>query len=97
MALVGFGVQTNRSNVQMLMLPGQFSELGQYKTSYWLPDTDRIATMMAQHFNVSLLDSEQAIERGHLSVAIQDSTGSDRAVQALVNTLQSLISQHLYC
>jgi len=43
MALVGFGVQTNRSNVQMLMLPGQFSELGQYKTSYWLPDTDRIA------------------------------------------------------
>jgi len=70
------------------MLPGQFSELGQYKTSYWLPDTDRIATMMAQHFNVSLLDSEQAIERGHLSVAIQDSTGSDRAVQALVNTLQ---------
>jgi len=63
MALVGFGVQ-NRSNVQMLMLPGQFSELGQYKTSYWLPDTDRIATMMAQHFNVSLLDSEQAIERG---------------------------------
>jgi len=25
------------------MLPGQFSELGQYKTSYWLPDTDRIA------------------------------------------------------
>jgi len=43
----------------------QFSELGQYKTSYWLPDTDRIATMMAQHFNVSLLDSEQAIERGH--------------------------------
>jgi len=70
----------------MLMLPGQFSELGQYKTSYWLPDTDRIATMMAQHFNVSLLDSEQAIERGH--VAIQDSTSSDRAVQALVNTLQ---------
>jgi len=28
MALVGFGVQTQRSNVQMLMLPGQFSEPG---------------------------------------------------------------------
>jgi len=34
MALVGFGVQTQRSNVQMLMLPGQFSEPGQYKASY---------------------------------------------------------------
>jgi LCP family protein required for cell wall assembly len=96
MALVGFGVQTNRSNVQMLMLPGQFSELGQYNTSYWLPDSDRIATMMDQHFNVSLLDSQQAIERGHLSVAIQDSTGSDRAVQALVNTLQKLGYRNIY-
>jgi len=54
MALVGFGVQTQRSNVQMLMLPGQFSEPGQYKASYWLPDSDRIATMM-EHFNVSSL------------------------------------------
>jgi len=49
----------------------------EYKASYWLPDSDRIATMMEQHFNVSSLDSEQAIDREHLSVAIQDSTGSD--------------------
>jgi len=48
--------------------------------------------MMAQHFNVSLLDSEQAIE--HTSVAIQDSTGS--AVQALVNTLQKFGYRNIY-
>ncbi len=96
MALVGFGVQTQRSNMQMLMLPGQFSEPGQYKASYWLPDSSRIATMMEQHFNVSSLDSQQTIDREHLSVAIQDSTGSDRAVQALVNTLQEFGYRNIY-
>jgi len=51
---------------------------------------------MEQHFNVSSLDSEQAIDREHLSVAIQDSTGSDRAVQALVNTLQEFGYRNIY-
>lgn len=87
MALVGFGVNTQRSNVQMLLLPGNFSEQGQYNTSYWLPDSDRIATMMAQHFNVASENLTQATDPANLRVAIQDSTGSDRAVQSLVNTL----------
>jgi LCP family protein required for cell wall assembly len=87
-ALVGFGVQTNRSNVQMLMVPGEFSTPEQYNTSYWLPDSDRIATMMAQHFDVASQGQQEAIDPARLRVAIQDSTGSDRAVQALVNTLQ---------
>ena len=96
MALVGFGVQTQRSNVQMLMLPGQFSEPGQYRASYWLPDSSRIATMVSQHFNVTSVNSQKAIDQADLSVAIQDSTGSDRAVQAMVNTLQELGYRNVY-
>lgn len=95
-ALVGFGVQTQRSNVQMLMLPGQFSEPGQYRASYWLPDSSRIAAMVSQHFNVTSVNSQKAIDPADLSVAIQDSTGSDRAVQAMVNTLQELGYRNVY-
>lgn len=96
LALVGYGVQTNRSNVQMLMVPGEFSSPGQYHTSYWVPDSDRIATMMAQHFDVTSLGGQEAIDPARLRVAIQDSTGSDRAVQALVNTLQEYGYRNVY-
>lgn len=96
MALVGFGVRTNRANVEMLMLPGTFSEQGQYNASYWLPDSDRIATMMAQHFNIASVGSQAATDPAHLRVAIEDSTGSDRAVQALVNSLQKSGYHNVY-
>lgn len=96
MALVGFGVRTNRANVEMLMLPGTFSEQGQYNASYWLPDSNRIATMMAQHFNIASIGSQAATEPANLRVAIADSTGSDRAVQSLVNSLQKSGYHNVY-
>lgn len=86
-ALVGFGVQTNRSNVQMMMVPGDFSGTGQNETSYWLPSRRRIQTMMAQHFDQGL-ESREPIDPAYLRVAIQDSTGDPEAVQALMNTLR---------
>lgn len=95
-ALMGSGMRTNRSNVQMLMLPGRFSEAGEYNASYWLPDSDRIASVMAQHFDVASQTSLEAIDRSYLKVAIQDSTKSDRAVQALVNTLQEAGYRNVY-
>ncbi len=53
LALVGFGVKTDRSNVQMLTLPGQANTLGRQKVSYWLPDYRRIQQMMSQYFDLS--------------------------------------------
>jgi polyisoprenyl-teichoic acid--peptidoglycan teichoic acid transferase len=86
-ALVGFGVQTQRSNVQMLMVPGDFSGTGQHETSYWLPDQRRIQQMMAQYFDQGYGESNEA-DPAYLRVAIQDSTGDSEAVQAMVRTLQ---------
>lgn len=96
MALVGFGVQTDRSNVEMLMVPGQFSQTGQYKASYWLPDSDRITTMMAKHFDVPALNALEPVDPARIRVAIEDSTGDDRAVQALVSSLQAAGYRHVY-
>ncbi len=95
MALGGFGVQTKRSNVQMLMLPGRFSDAGEYKTSYWLPDSDRINTMVAQHFE-SDTTVPADFEPANVRVAIANSTGSDRAAQVLIKNLQTAGYRNVY-
>ncbi|MEH2155031.1 LCP family protein [Nostoc sp.] len=98
-ALMGFGVRTNRSNMQMLMLPGRFSEKGEFDASYWLPNKNGIAKLMAQHFG---LDSEQeqlatTADPRSLRVAIQDSTGGDRSnLQPLIRALEKSGYRNIY-
>lgn len=86
-ALVGFGVQTNRSNVQMLMVPGQFNGDGRHDISYWLPDKRRIQQMTARYFDQGYTETRD-VDSTYLRVAIQDSTGQPRAVQSLLRSLQ---------
>ncbi|OUL26560.1 LytR family transcriptional regulator [Nostoc sp. RF31YmG] len=91
LALVGFGVRTNRSNMQMLMVPGRFSEKGEFDASYWLPNKDGIAKLMAKHYGVESTQAQeqQTVEPGSLRVAIQDSTGSDRTnLRPLIRSLE---------
>lgn len=96
MALVGFGVQTKRTDAQMLLVPGRFSEPGEYSASYWLPDKDRIAAMMTQYFNVPTEGMQAVVDPARLRVAIQDSTGNDTAVQSLVNSLSEAGYRNVY-
>ncbi|BAZ27062.1 cell envelope-related transcriptional attenuator [Kalymmatonema gypsitolerans NIES-4073] len=84
-ALVGFGLRTNRSNMQMLMLPGQFGQQG----GYWIPDSQRINSMVAQHFEVETDSTPQVVNPASLRIAIQDSTGSDKAnLRPLITALE---------
>lgn len=53
LALVGFAVKIDRSNVQMLTVPGDVNRYGRNEASYWLPDYDRIREMMSQYFDQS--------------------------------------------
>jgi LCP family protein required for cell wall assembly len=50
-ALAGFGVKTDRSNVQMLVVPGEANSDGRRDISYWLPNYDRIHEIMTQYFD----------------------------------------------
>ncbi|MBD2433371.1 MULTISPECIES: LCP family protein [Fischerella] len=96
-ALVGFGARTNRSNMLQLMLPGRFSEKGEYSASYWIPDSDRIATTMAQHFDLQSSEQQQAVDPTYLRVAIQDSTGSDNTnLRPLIKSLQKAGYRNVY-
>lgn len=93
-ALVGFGAQTNRSKMQMLMVPGQFNGDGRRDVSYWLPDRRRIQQMVGQHFDQGSSD-RTSIEPAYLRVAIQDTTGKPEAVQSLVSSLKQAGYQNI--
>jgi LCP family protein required for cell wall assembly len=89
-ALAGFGVQINRSNVQMLMVPGDFNGNGRHDVSYWLPDKRRIQRMVAQHFDQGYqgYSDTRGVDPAVMRIAIQDSTGQPEAVQSMLKRLQ---------
>lgn len=87
-ALVGYGAQSNRSNIQMLMLPGSFSSYEDYDLSYWIPNYSEIDLLSEQYFGLSSNYSVPVTtDPSSLRVVIQDSTGDDIAVQSLLDSL----------
>ena len=96
LALAGFASQTDRSNVQMLMLPGSFSGDGKEEISYWLPSSRGIEKMVAQHFDRGYYTDYEYQDPTDAKIAIQDSTDNPEAVQALVNSLQEAGYRNIY-
>ncbi|MEH2162864.1 MAG: LCP family protein [Nostoc sp.] len=97
-ALLDFMVQTHRSNMQMLMVPGRFSEKKEYDASYWIADNRHIGAMMAKYFD---LDSEPKAEVVHhtasLRIAFQDSTGTNQAnLHPLIKILEKAGYHNIY-
>ncbi|MEL7333639.1 MAG: LCP family protein [Cyanobacteria bacterium J06560_2] len=87
-ALVGYGAQTERSDVQMLMLPGEFSNYDDYDLSYWIPNYTEIDILAEDYFGMrSAYNVSETVDPSYLRVAIQDSTYDDVAVQSLLNSL----------
>jgi LCP family protein required for cell wall assembly len=86
-AMAGFAGQTPRQNVQMLMLPGNFSGDGKKEVSYWLPSPEKIHAMVVQHFDQGTLDGE-SFENTDIRIAIQNSTNDGEATQRMVTYLR---------
>jgi LCP family protein required for cell wall assembly len=87
LALAGFASKTNSYNVQMLMLPGDFSSAQDFELSYWLPNLRKIDEMVAEYFGYGTRQVAASEDPQYLRVAIQDSTGDAIAVDTLVQTL----------
>ena len=98
MALASFASTINRSDVQMMMLPGNFSGDGRTEISYWLPDRDRIYKLMTQHFALPTIEKDDPLDLNPyqttsnqafgLRISVQDSTGDPQALQAALDTLR---------
>lgn len=85
MAVGGLAAKTDRSDIQMIMLPGYFSGDGKTEVSYWLPNRSRIKEVMAQHFdvafenNIASADSSKIAKNGYRAKSF--SASSDRGTE----------------
>jgi polyisoprenyl-teichoic acid--peptidoglycan teichoic acid transferase len=86
-ALVGFGSKVNRSNTQMLMVPGEFSDPKQFEASYWLPSPSRIQDIMARHFDFGTIE-EQDDSPANVHITIQDGTKQPALAQTVMGNLR---------
>jgi len=89
-ALVGFATGIDRSNMQMLIMPGEYGDIGVYGTSYWLPSVDQIQALSAQFFNQGVASSD-ALAPANVRISIQDSTR-----RAVPETLVTRLNQAGY-
>ena len=87
-ALMNFATKIRRPNVQMLMVPGEFSNPKEYKASYWLPDLTTLDNMIAKHFDFGYNRWEvEDLDSYYIRVAVQDSTDNWETVDELVRSL----------
>ncbi|MGB3494693.1 MAG: LCP family protein [Elainellaceae cyanobacterium] len=87
LALSGFASRMEREEVQMVMLPGDFSRPEQYELSYWLPQEDAINRMVAEYFSGGTNYASDVRSASNLRVAIQDTTGHPEAIDAMMTQL----------
>ena len=98
LALANFATTTKRSEVQMLMLPGDFSGNGKNGAiSYWIPQKSLIPKIMAEHFDIGESDLQPKYTKpARVKVAIQDSTGDPQAVRAMIKYLREVGYRRIY-
>jgi polyisoprenyl-teichoic acid--peptidoglycan teichoic acid transferase len=89
LAIAGFASKTQRSDVQMLLLPGDFNGDGRQGISYWLPNQSKIQDLVAQHFNHGSFAAEVSETTQPIRIAIEDNLDNPEAVQDMVRYLRS--------
>jgi polyisoprenyl-teichoic acid--peptidoglycan teichoic acid transferase len=102
MALSNFASKTDRSGINMMMLPGDFNDPNE-RVSYWLPNDNKIHKLMTQHFELPKNDADYAaiaenryatleggsnISNPRIRISIQDSTDSQQTLQSSLDLLR---------
>jgi LCP family protein required for cell wall assembly len=102
MALSNFASKTDRSGINMMMLPGDFNDPNE-RVSYWVPNENKIHRLMTQHFELPKNDADYAaiaenryatleggsnISNPRIRISIQDSTDSQQTLQSSLDLLR---------
>lgn len=88
-ALLNFSKDLSRADAQMLMLPGGFNNPAtSVSPSYWLPDYDRIDSMVAEHFGRGRENRDAWMaDPSYTNVAIQSAIDDPQAVRNFIGQL----------
>jgi LCP family protein required for cell wall assembly len=90
-AIAGFTGQKDRSNINMVMLPGDFNAPEEGELSYWLPNNDKISEVMAQHFEIQqdYYTASHELDPTRLKIAVQSNEENQEMGQKVVEYLQA--------
>ncbi|BAQ61858.1 cell envelope-associated transcriptional attenuator LytR-CpsA-Psr [Geminocystis sp. NIES-3708] len=89
-AIAGFTGQKNRSNINMVMLPGDFNTPEEGELSYWLPNHEKISEIMAQHFQIEpdYYTASHESDPTKLKIAVQSNKDNQETAQKVVDYLR---------
>ena len=100
MAISNFASKIDRSNIKMMMLPGDFNSADE-SVSYWLPNSEGINKLMTKHFDLpqeaeqaiaddqyASLDGIPDITNPRIRISVQDSTKDQEVLQSALDTLR---------
>ena len=88
MALVNFGLNLERDNFQMTILPGTFSRFSKDPNSYWLNLTEQ-PSLLNDYAGVNIAGLKPDVRPlSTLKIAIQNASGQPQKTQKLINYLK---------
>jgi LCP family protein required for cell wall assembly len=94
LALAQFGLRLgNPDHLNMVLLPGRFSQPGEYNASYWIMDPNGVERVMRNYFQVSAIESSGSSEYEadptlqSLKIAVQNASSNPQAGQQMVRYL----------
>ena len=101
LAIAGFGMELETKDLQMVMLPGRFSDPEEYRASYWIADSTASSDLMRTYFDAQPAElvadesfgvnyyeppSDSAVSG--LKIAIQNATEDSYASASLAEYLR---------
>jgi polyisoprenyl-teichoic acid--peptidoglycan teichoic acid transferase len=88
MALVNFGLNLERDNFQMTLLPGIFSRLSQDPNSYWLDLTGRV-DLLDSYTGVTIAGMSPNVKPlTSLKIAVQNASTQPQLAEKVINNLK---------
>ncbi|NJL19943.1 MAG: LCP family protein [Leptolyngbyaceae cyanobacterium SM1_3_5] len=97
LALVSFGLNLDRQDFHMVMLPGRFSTPDEYIASYWMLDEAGRDQVLASYFEmpmVGMMEDRQSLTQ--LRIAVQNASGEPDVAHRAAAYLQAQGFDNVY-
>jgi hypothetical protein len=90
LSLARFGLTLDRDrDLQLVMLPGRFSSPGEFSSSFWVPDTEKIQVLCARYLGIGEVADIPSKDLSQVRVAVQNATGEKLNRRQLLRYLRS--------
>lgn len=90
LAIAQFLARTNQEQTNFVMLPGRFSTYDEYPLSYWIPDSEAAAPVLARYFDLPAGGTQAIAPDLHqVRIAVANATGQTGLAAKTVALLQN--------